>query len=201
MWIQDYREAHGLDLYELRQLVNEQLHRRFPYANCWISEYLLGILENSNSPRTHPTIATVIADVCRATPKQFNQIVHSKHWGIYQPQYPPDPDDTATDAPKSIINPRAVVKLNDLGEVVGRFESIKAAAAEGYLKESAIAARCRRELFFEFKPKYDRYKKMVLDRPWTYRWADEWDTMNEQQRIDDINDAKEGIRNGEKRSF
>lgn len=199
MWITAYRKSRNLELYELQQLVNDQLHRRFPWCEFHISEKLIYLLEHTPEPKTHPIIATVIADVCHATPEQFNEIVHPKRQGGYIPNYPPDDAKPVVIVKsKSIINPRPVVKVDMTATVVARFLSAADAAKEGYIKSSAIIQRCKRNTTLEFKPYYDNRKKKVLERPYTYRYADEWDTMSREQQIMDIYNAKEGVKNSRK---
>lgn len=85
MWITDYRERMGLELYQLQQIINVY-NRQIPGHNrIYVSEQLLYILENIKNPVTHPYIANLIADVCEATREQRDSIVSEKYRGKWKP--------------------------------------------------------------------------------------------------------------------
>ena len=84
MWIQDYREREGLELYELQERINIHGKEMNPPLYGMVSTKLIHLLERSKNPITHPHIASAIADVCGATPEQYDEIVAEQYRGYYR---------------------------------------------------------------------------------------------------------------------
>lgn len=181
MWIQEFREAHNLKQEELAELAG-------------VSVGLVDLLENMNKAVTHPVLANRIAEICGATAAQRDSIVHRRHRGTWQPSgkkidlagrkranpQPPKPQAEVLDIPHRPAvqygtNRRAVVVLTREGVELARHESIVAAGQAEKRNLSCVAMRCARKVGSEWK-RDDR----------TYRYADEWDAMNEMQRRADM---------------
>ena len=162
-----------------------------------VSPALIGILEDQNRAITHPQLANQIAEICGATAEQRDSIVHKKHAGTWVPSgkkadfgkllrirqlQPRDekPKGEVLDLPRRPAvqfgsNRRAVVVLNRDGKVLARYASIAAAGMKEDKNISCVAMRCARKVGQEWKHN---------DK--TFRYADEWDAMNEAQRRADM---------------
>lgn len=79
MWITDYREREGLELYQLQQRVNSYIHKMSNPIEATISGELIHMLEVDKNAVTHPRIANAIAIMCDATPEQRDMIVADVH--------------------------------------------------------------------------------------------------------------------------
>jgi hypothetical protein len=75
MWITDYREREGLELYQLQQRVNSFIHKMSNPIEATISGELIHMLEVDKNAVTHPRIANAIAIMCDATQEQRDMIV------------------------------------------------------------------------------------------------------------------------------
>lgn len=166
-WIVKFRQK-----YELSQ---EQLGKM---AGC--SAELIDLLENMNGCITHPNIANRLADVCGATGKQRDRIVHKKHRGRYEPTPGRRYTGAAKQAKKKDEKPMsrremyAVVKIDPQGEIIERYTDAEEAAARNGHSATYIRARCNHKLSAgsdEFKP----YEE-------SYRYAREWDAYSPQER-------------------
>ena len=81
MWITDYRERMGLELYQLQQRVNSFVHETSNPIEATISGELIHMLEVDKNAVTHPRIANAIAIMCDATQEQRDMIVADIHKG------------------------------------------------------------------------------------------------------------------------
>lgn len=182
MWIDEYRRAHGLEWFELAWM-------------CDCGEFLLYMIDRCKWV-THPVIADRIAEVCGATPEQRDQIVPERHRGTWaMPAKPyrregvmPSPThglraQTVEEmlAQQAAIEParRAVVRVDRDGAELDRYDSVQEATLVSGKLQGYIVDRCRRRIKQEFRRGPD-----------TFRWADEWDTMNAAQRADDLTPSK-----------
>jgi len=146
---------------------------------------LIGILEDRNGAITHPRLADLIAAACGATVEQRDGIVHKKHRGAWP----------GVDGPRLIRggqaakraeptehkggNVRKVVVLDRTGEVVRRFDTLTEAAAFIGISRSGVSQRCRRIVPYEWQ----------TGNLNTARYADEWDAMTPEQRLEDLRRA------------
>lgn len=220
MWITDYRENAGLELWQFQQRVNmygKKLENPFQGV---ISERLIHMLEVDENAVTHPRIADAIAVLCGATSEQRDMIVADIHKGQYSPTNEEimlakkinqtvfikgvDYHSTVSKKRKIVnkpkpklpptikINPNqysmAVVKVDYHGNVVKRYPSMSEAARCEKTHRTCIKARCVRELHKEFGVFMNQ--KIKVNHEYTFRYADEWDTMDTEQRIADINRTK-----------
>ena len=200
MWIKDYREREGLELYQLQQRVNTYSRLSSNPLQAPVSAQLIHMLEEQKDAVTHPHIADCIAAVCGATAKQRDMIVHRIHRGEWVPT-----DETrnlakeankanigyTVDAPaarkrKPPANKRAVVKVDICANIVDRFSSVSDAAKEAETRKANIRSRCQRRVVHEFRRYRDNNGNYIM-RIFTYRYADEWDSMTREQRIADVN--------------
>ena len=196
MWITDYRAANNLELRELQQKVNDYLHYRFPDRYFYISAKLIHILEYSSHPKTHPLIATIIADVCQATPEQFDMIVMEQYQGIYKPMLTLEALEALTAKAKPATSPlpvncRAVVKLDNGGYIIAKYHSVEQAAKDADMPSATIRNRCKRKVASEFTPFVSR--GILREYPYTFRYADEWEAMTPEQQRQDMKNGREGI--------
>ena len=221
MWIKEYRDREGLELWQLQQRVNDFARNMFNPIKACISGELIHMLEVDENAVTHPRIANVIATICNASTYQRDMIVHKKHRGLWNG--PTDEDMELADSirkkwdiiddengdkkkrdikdymavmqdeqekkkrrkPKS--NARAVVKLDRYGNIHARYQSIgQACEAEG-VNKGVIQTRCYRRIRKEFGVnEYDRHHGKLPAMEYTYRFANEWDSMSTGQKMLDI---------------
>ena len=171
MWIEDYREAKGLELDDFARRVNQIGRKMRPPLRGTVSDTLIYMLERAKVPRTHPRIAAAIATVCRATPEQYDSIVSDAHRGTWE--YRDVSRNTATCIKKYEDK---VVKIDDSARIVQRYVSIQNAAYCNDLSSDTVKARCEHKLKREFS----------ASCPFTYRYAREWDKMTPEQKLKDI---------------
>ena len=174
MWIEEYRNREGLELYELAEKVNKYRREYDPFSCGIVSDQLLHILERSRNAVTHPRIANAIAEVCGATPEQRDMIVHKIHRGTWEPTRPGEREKVDVSKPK--IGYKPVVKVDRYGNIIDRYESLTDAVRYEAHRENSIRDRCKRRIDQEFTPQ----------TPYTYRYADEWDNMTDEERLRDV---------------
>lgn len=185
-WLTEFRANYrnkdgstGISRKELARMVRKPGTASRPESEIGCSEALIGILEGGGI--THPLIADRIADVTGATSAQRDILVHKMHHGTYRPQKAqkrePRKNLAPTDPDYKPVNARQVVRIDVLLQAK-RFASIReAAAAEGCNAET-VRVRCDRALTVKQK------ELMVRDHTW--RYADEWDSMSQDQRLEDM---------------
>lgn len=166
-WLKAWREAHGIEREDFARLVE-------------VSEPLIAILENQNGI-THPLIADAIADCTGATSAQRDSLVHKKHHGTYKP----NPRRSAEKLQKRLskkfkpANARTVVALNTGGGIEAIFESARdAAAAYRPCSPTAVLNRCARRV----GDNTDEFRTYGV----TFRFLDEWYSMTQEQRAEDM---------------
>lgn len=186
-WLKQYRMEHPIggkpmSCKELARRVKKPGTISNPGAEIGCSEVLIGILEGGGI--THPLIANRIADICGATPQQRDMLVHKMHWGTYRPprRRPQEnkPRLAPTDPGFKPANARAVVRI-DMYFQCRRFESIREAAMAEGCNESTVKVRCERAL--------SGGTNEFLVRDHTWRYADEWEDMTVDERVQDLHNA------------
>ena len=178
MWIQEYREANGMELDDFARAVNRYGHTKMiPRMICTITDTLIHMLERDKNCVTHPIIANAIAEYCGATPEQRDMIVAPAHKGNWEPRK------RAAYAKQCEVRfnncqngARPVVKVDRHGNVVAAYESVTEAARREQMNEDNIRKRCKRRI------KQD----ITLDMPYTYRYQEEWKDMNREEQLRDI---------------
>ena len=168
MWIDEYRDAHGIELDEFARMVNRVGRQMNPPLIGCVSDTLIYLLEVSPTPRTHPRIADAIAYVCGATDEQRDSIVDKTHKGT-RSEIVIKPKRQKRDTMKSVL------RIDRNGQVVGRYDSVNAAGAVSGMSRDAVLARCMRRM----KDDFSRYE-------FTFRFEKEWSAMSESEKMADI---------------
>lgn len=139
------------------------------------SEQLVELLQSAHGAVTHPNIADRIADYIGVSPEERDEIVADKHNGTYIP---------GTSTPPPFIEPylswnaRYIVVLNRYGTELCRYGSADKVSYHTGASSGCILTRCKRELTV-----VDEFDAHGI----TFRFADEWDAMTEEERIADLN--------------
>ena len=206
MWIREFREREGLELYQLQQRVNYYSRISPEPLQGMVSAELLHRLEIEDCCVTHPRIANVIAAVCGATAKQRDMIVSLEHRGEWKPTEATrmlarkanritDNSNVSRNELNDMlpVNRQAVYKIDICGNIIEYFESTTAASLAEGISTNAIKNRCRRVVVQEFG-KYKGMDGSYVQRKYTFRYKNEWDNMTREQRIADVEKSK---RNGE----
>ncbi len=210
MWITDYRESKELELWQFQQQVNEYGKKMENPLCGTVSGHLIHMLEVDKNAVTHPRIADVIAILCGATSKQRDMIVDKKHWNTFDPSsvnqelldeinnkpFIKGVDYHKTSKPKSerkdtSNNKCAVVKLDMSGNTIERYDSITGAAEAENMGYDAVKSRCKRLVKKElgvFKQK----NGSVSEFKYTFRFANEWDKMTREQKLEDVKRSRAG---------
>lgn len=178
MWIDEYREKNGLELDDFARRVNWVGRKMNPPLWGTVSDTLIHFLERSSSPRTHPRIADAIATACHATPEQRDTIVDKEHRGTWKMQQLFTTTMTPVEKNVNTHKPgyeRPIVKIDVQGRVVARYTSLTAAENCEDLGRDSIRVRCKREVKSEFN-----------GRKYTFRFAEEWDKMTNEQKLEDL---------------
>lgn len=185
MWIEDFREEHGLERDEFARRVRILGARKRRDRPIGCSETLVYILERRKNAITHPAIANLIAEACGATAEQRDSIVAKKYRGEWSGdgvakalflQRRPKPS-----APKprllgpNPVNGREIVMIDIGGNVIGRYGSIGQAALNNSVSYGYVEERVHRRIRLEFRP-----------RDISFRFADEWDGLDEFDRRLDL---------------
>lgn len=191
MWITEYRQRYGLTLEQLAGMIRRAGARKDP--ELWISDQLLYMLETREGFKTVPKLADLIAEACGATAKQRDELVLEQYRGkwkptrvkpeiqrraaIQKPLNPPMPQKEAQ--PRPAFKARKVVKVNRYGIELERYRSCDMAGAMCGVSAKYVNQRCHHRL------KYDEFN-MINGRTYTFRFADEWDVMSEDERLKDL---------------
>ena len=175
MWIQEYREAHGMELDDFARAVNRHGRGMTPRLICTVTDELIHLLEIGGV--THPKIANAIAECCGATVEQRDMIVSQSHKGEWEPRQ------KAQYARRGGFNynncasgAKPVVKVDRHGNVVAAYESLVEASRHEQMNEDNIRKRCKRRL----------KQEITLDMPFTFRYQDEWLSMSMEEQLRDI---------------
>ena len=176
MWIEDFRRQYGLEAEDIARMVNVVGRKMVPKLEGTVSDTLIYILETSKKPRTHPRIADAIATVCHATQEQRDSIVDEKHRGKWKAE------STGTVEIQNeqghawkLHGEKPVVMIDENCKVICRYSSTADASRASRIATKTIGEICKRK------------RKHVLDRyKFTFRYVEEWDAMNEEQRLQDI---------------
>lgn len=210
MWITDFREAHGLTLEELGRAIRYQGRKKDPPMR--VSDILLENLETRKNYRTVPALADLIAETCGATAQQRDELVLEQYRGTWKPtgkdaiartmaaakagttvtksatvrQASAQPVVKKTRAvaeargvPKTSGPIRPVVTIDRDGNVLRRFGTVQAAAVYMGKGKEYVRKRCKGLI------SSDEYDEAGI----TYRYADEWDGMTGDQRLDAAKNA------------
>ena len=176
MWIEEWRRKNGVS--------RKELGKR---AKC--SPVLISMLETMNACVTHPRIADRIVAATGGTAEQRDSIVAKEWRGKPSPPAPEMDEEYLSrafpEAPaprprrtgkRVAHNARAVVQLDRNGTELGRFAHVQEAAMELGLGDGYIRCRCRRVRTFGWAFKHG----------YTFRFADEWDAMSPEERLEDL---------------
>ena len=191
MWITDYRQRYGLTLEQLAGMIRRAGARKDP--ELWISDQLLYMLETREGFKTVPKLADLIAEACGATAKQRDALVLEQYRGKWKPtRVKPEVERRAAvkkpliqpmpqkeEQPRPAFKARKVVKVNRHGVVLERFRSCDMAGAMCGVSAKYVNQRCHHRL------KFDEFN-MANNRTYTFRFADEWDAMSEDERMKDL---------------
>lgn len=210
MWITEYRQRYGLTLEQLAGMIRRAGARKDP--ELWISDQLLYMLETREGFKTVPKLADLIAEACGATAKQRDELVLEQYRGTWKPtgqgavakamaaakagrtvtkstsvrQASEQPVAKKTRAvaeargvPKTSGPIRPVVTIDRDGNVLRRFGTVQAAAVYMGKGKEYVRKRCKGLI------SSDEYDEAGI----TYRYADEWDAMNGDQRRDAAKNA------------
>ena len=176
MWIEDYREANGLELDDFARRVNIVGKKMTPRLVCTVSDTLIHILERSKNPRTHPRIADAIATTCGATAEQRDSIVDEKWRGTWEPMCITDltTDNANVEKEYKVGYEHPVVMVDENAHIVKRYRSLTAAENHTGVSLDMIRGRCRRQV------------KCEMIEGYTFRYASEWEDMTMMERLKDI---------------
>lgn len=220
-WIEKYRINYtdkfgrkGLTQEALAKMVRRQKvycvregSKRKKLRTVGCSERLIEILEHGGI--THPNIAEAIATVCGATEDEKNSIIHEKHRNGYVDSAGPrlwsemtlintkkkkekeKPKPKKEDPNYVDGKCKAVVQLDRAGNVEKRFTMMSDAAKENGVALSTVSLRCNHQI----GNTTDEYS--TCGRTW--RFEDEWNALNEEQRKEELMLAKLRIRKRDKK--
>lgn len=163
-WVKEYREKRGWSKKKLADM-----------AEC--SEILIGIIEHPDGQGiTHPLIANRIAEICGATAKQRDELVHKIHHGTWQPSG----KSQKRGKRKPVVTGQtlAVVKIDPNGNILARYASLAYAGKVNCIDDGKIAKYCRRQ-----QKNKDEFKEFG---GFTFRFAHEWDYMDKGEQLADI---------------
>ena len=175
MWLTEYRERNGLELYELGRMVRRLGARMLPPLT--VSDTLLYRLEIDRNFRTVPKLANLIAEACGATAKQRDELVLAEYRGTWAPPKRPARLPAPTPPPVNRNAPRVTLAIDRAGNIVGRFNSTSEAAVRCGIAQTSVCDRCNR--------KYTAHEFRLLGI--TFRYADQWEAMTAGQREADLN--------------
>lgn len=194
MWLGEYMDEHGIEPEEIarraaayRQLNGERICAQPTGA------LVATLAAGGGKLFTHPRFANAIAAVCGATGRQRDMLVAKKHrqtWRMTDAakaraaeaarrvEVHPWRAEPAVRFPHNI---RAVVAVDRHANVLRRYRSVEAASVAEYRHHSYICRRCRRITGNNFGAD-----------DVTYRYADEWDSMTELEKLRDVGAAGPG---------
>ena len=164
-WVKEYREKRGWSKKKFADM-----------GPC--SETLIGIIEHPDGKGiTHPLIANRIAEICGATAKQRDELVHKIHHGTWQPTG--KPVKLGANRPNNASAAIPVVKIDRNGNVLARYANMTFAGKVNCVYETKIAQYCRKQ-----QPK--NRDEFEVFGGFTFRFAHEWDNMTKAEQIRDI---------------
>ena len=184
-WRMNYRHRNGTT-----GISREEFAAMVRKRGVGCSEVLIAILERHEKGITHPGIAEKIIDVVGGTQEQYDSIVHEIHRGkrpMKKRRRRQEPEREKMLKPQPLSfgtippNARMVVKLDAYGNELERYASINEAAVDIQCSAASVHKRCHRRIANEIE--FNNYGC-------TFRFADEWDSMNPQQRADDMRSAE-----------
>ena len=186
MWITDFREKYGLTLEQLGAAIRRVGAKKHPPAR--VSDILLENLETKRGYKTVPGLADLIAETCGATPAQRDELVLKQYRGTWKgtgkpklaerrpaPMAPLPPQGGKKPAVKKKYHDghnRQVLAIDRNGNVVHRYASLQNAWGLTGINPSTIRKRCYGDI------KGDEFRIYGF----TFRYADEWDSLTEDQR-------------------
>lgn len=156
---------------------------KLKYGKC--SPVLIGIIESGGI--THPNIADQIAAVAGATVKQRDSMVHESRRIVREPMKPKRRSEHKKQPPPMALDvipdtAHRVVALDSQGNVVERFESLSAAARSAGTSAPVVYSRCVR--------KVQMLRGEFAFRGYTWRFAEEWDSMSDAEKAADMENAR-----------
>ena len=185
-WLKEYRMENRLSREQLAAKIRKPGKPNRPETAIGCSAVLIEILESGDPRRgiTHPEIANRIAEVTGATAAQRDSIVHAKHRGTWTPKRkqkaepPKEKEPTAVAPGTAPENARMVVRIDWGGYETGRYISQSDAALATGCSVMTVHNRCARKL----KPGTAEFRPYG----YTFRYAEEWDAMDETARMADL---------------
>lgn len=175
VWIEDYRRQYGLEPDDLARMVNVAGRKMIPKLEGTVSDTLIYILETSKKPRTHPRIADAIATVCRATPEQRDSIVDERHRGKWKSEHAETAKSELQTPAWKLHGEKPVVMIDGSGKVLTKYSSTAEASRASRIATKTIGEICKR-----------KKKNIFALYGYTFRYTEEWETMTDEQRIQDI---------------
>ena len=188
MWIGDYMAREGIESVELAARVREYgKMQRVPL----VGRVSMGLIDTLNMKRgngyTHPRFADAIAAVCGATCAQRDMIVSEQHRGTWRMTDAARERAQEAERRARRVSPwrdmpikkpgkvtpdtgRAVVMVDKGGHVVKRYPSVISAAQFNGLDRNTVREKCQERRKFEFF------------RGVTFRYADVWEKMSNEER-------------------
>lgn len=219
-WIKEFRAKNKLSQEELAKKVPKcKAYRIVEKSACGTkdkkhpgacSDLLIEILEHGGI--TAPGIAAAITMVCGGTAEQWDSIVHEDYRGTWKPgdriafrprmqaepfdalplpkieatiKERPRAEKPKAKPPKKAAEPeikRPVVQIGKDFAEAARYATPAAAAAAMNVSLRIITVRCDRKVSDE-TDEFIRYQN-------TWRYADEWDSMTPEQRMEDMKNAR-----------
>lgn len=143
-------------------------------ATTGCSEHLAGMLQSMHGIVTHPKIADRVADYIGATSEERDQIVAPVHHGTYVPGMSKPP---TRYAPCSNWSAKGVVVIDQFGDEVQRYPTVRLAASCYRVNEDVVSWRCKRKM-----TTHNEFDHLGV----TFRYAHEWDIMSPELRLLDI---------------
>lgn len=184
-WLKKYRMDNRLSREQLAAKIRKPARPNRPETGIGCSAVLIEILESGDPKRgiTHPEIANRIAEVTGATAEQRDSIVHQKHRGTWTPRLRKKAEIKKEEKVRHFSgnvspNARKVVRIARGGYETGRYESQSMAAMATGCTTMTVHNRCTRKL----KPGTEEFSMYGC----TFRYADEWDAMDERARMADL---------------
>lgn len=183
-WLEKFRSRYkkpdgsrGISREELADMV------KLKHGKC--SAVLIGIIESGGI--THPNIADQIAAIAGATVKRRDSMVHESRRIVREPMKPKRRSEHKKQPPPMALDvipdtARRVVALDPEGNVIERFESLSTAAASAGTSAPVVYSRCVR--------KVRMLRGEFAFRGYTWRFAEEWDSMSDAEKATDMENAR-----------
>lgn len=200
-WIEKFRRENGISQEEMAKLVRKC---KIGKKQVGCSGKLIDILECGGI--TAPGIAAMIVKVCGGTAEQFDSIVDEIWRGKWKPGMKADfyykiaeephefvcaPKEPKKEKPK-VEKPKekkphedkrkSVVQIGRDGIEIMRFASVSEAAEYANVSIGSVSQRCNRII----SEKTDEFKMAKC----TWRFAEDWDKMTENQRAEEMRFAR-----------